>query len=469
MPCRLFLLAVLTVSLCACQKWLGIPPKGVLQPQTTEDYDDMLNDQALASWGATDALYLTDDTYLWPEQDPGSLGVNDKGGSAVGRMYTFQEGQYYTEAEADPYYEYAYHRIFIYNSVLDQVQQATVSPRFAPQQLYAEALASRAFEYLMLINLYAPHHQQASASSSYGVPLVLKADINAATPPRASVAAVYQQVEQDLRQALPNLPEDYPHQSPLRMTKVGAKAVLARCFLFQQRWQEALEMSSEIIKERPQLHDWTANTLVNPYGFIGRSDLPRCNENEEALLLRTCSYKYGLSTSSYFPEEVLKLFDQTNDQRYALCYSEDNFGDPLVDSNLRLYCSDLEVNTGLSTAEMYLIAAECHSRLGHAPEALALLDALRNHRIKGNTALSATTPEEALQLVLTERRREFYGNGAMRLIDLKRLAFDPATRKEITHKLPGGQSISVMPDDLRLVLPIVDKALQFNPDFKPRL
>ena len=97
-----------------------------------------------------------------------------------------------------------------------------------------------------------------------------------------------------------------------------------------------------------------------------------------------------------------------------------------------------------------------------------LLNQLRARRIKDVTPLAAGTAEEALRLVLEERRRELYNHSVERLIDIKRLAKDPATRVTVRHELPSGETIEVDGNDSRMILPIPPQVLNFNPGMKPR-
>ncbi|MFR4044050.1 MAG: RagB/SusD family nutrient uptake outer membrane protein [Odoribacter splanchnicus] len=57
------------------------------------------------------------------------------------------------------------------------------------------------------------------------------------------------------------------------------------------------------------------------------------------------------------------------------------------------------------------------------------MNKLRDNRIKNNVALTATDKDEALRIVLDERRQEFAFTGFHRLIDLKRLNYEDKFKK----------------------------------------
>src|SRR3546814_18218946 len=64
--------------------------------------------------------------------------------------------------------------------------------------------------------------------------------------------------------------------------------------------------------------------------------------------------------------------------------------------------------SGLATAEVYLIRAECYARTGNVAAAMEDVNTLLEKRWKAGTyfPFSAHTAEEALSLLLNERRTE---------------------------------------------------------------
>ena len=115
----------------------------------------------------------------------------------------------------------------------------------------------------------------------------------------------------------------------------------------------------------------------------------------------------------------------------------------------------------MSTPEIYLIAAECEARVGDVGRAMALVNKLRDNRIKNNTALTATDKDDALKKVLEERRRELAMSGMVRYIDLKRLNQEVRFTKSVTH-ITGDGTFRLEPNSPLYVLPIPAKVMRFN-------
>lgn len=461
----LVVLAVESLLFTGCERWLNIAPKGNLIPETVKDFSLILNGSDITKVSDGQALYLTDDVYLLPEGDMYGIDVQAYMGKPQGRMYTFAAEGYYAESDYCPYYDAAYSRVYIYNTIINYVLQAAGDDAQA-RQVRAEALCGRAMEYLLLINLFAPHYDPATAASTYGVPLMLTTDLEVTDIQKASVAEVYAQVEADLEEAVADLPATPAHGTALRFSRPAALAYMAKSAFLKGEWAAALKRCEEVLAVRNELHNWTEEEILDPLSLT--STFPKLIDNKENILLRYSDAYYGIGFTTYCPPSVLSLFDITNDMRYVLQFSDNMLGNPLSDPSLRFYIRPLGFNTGISTSDIYLMAAECKVRTGDVEGGIALINTLRDHRIKGNTPLPVGSQEEALRLVLEERRRELYNHSVERLIDIKRLSKDPSTRVVVRHELPGGAAVEIDGNDRRLVLPIPPKVLQFNPDMMPR-
>ena len=152
------------------------------------------------------------------------------------------------------------------------------------------------------------------------------------------------------------------------------------------------------------------------------------------------------------------------DQRRALFYADDTVNMGRTDYFYGETCYILYAyqNVGFSSVENMLIAAECEARVGSKDNAMSYVNKLRDNRIKNNVALTATDKDEALRIVLDERRREFAFTGFHRLIDLKRLNYEDKFKKTVTHTADG-ETFTLAPNDNRYIFPINQMILNYNP------
>jgi hypothetical protein len=106
---------------------------------------------------------------------------------------------------------------------------------------------------------------------------------------------------------------------------------------------------------------------------------------------------------------------------------------------------------GITTGEIYLIKAECEARVGNVAKAMSDLNALMIKRWNNQVPypeISANNSTEALNKVLTERRKELIYRG-LRWSDLRRFNLEGANTT-LTRVL-NNQTYSLPPNDPRWV------------------
>jgi starch-binding outer membrane protein, SusD/RagB family len=137
------------------------------------------------------------------------------------------------------YYEGIYRANLVVKALNDQGTNINASLK---KRLVAECKSLRALYYFMLVNYYG------------GVPLFTDPidPLNAASAklPRASATQVYDQVQKDLTDALPDLPTKsvvFAEDMKGRFTKGAAYALLAKCYLYQKKYTECITAANNVI------------------------------------------------------------------------------------------------------------------------------------------------------------------------------------------------------------------------------
>lgn len=467
---------ILTIFiLTGCESYLDVKPKGFTIPELLNDYVQLLNDQSLIRASPAYPDYISDHVRSGDRIDVNGAASFENLPSVKKRLYTFEHGAIFEDGQGDVYWETAYNHVFTYNVIINNVLTAKDGSETEKRRVWAEAKIGRAFEYLTLVNIYAKHYDPNSADGDLGVPLVLSEDINESYE-RVSVQRIYDLIEADLTEALPHLANNSSHKfQPLK--SVGF-AFLSRMYLYKGMYQEALENAIEALKLNSYLEDYNLYT-TKPQTTWGRICLktdidvpfPDARENEETVWGRLGTSSYGaLNAEVYASQDLIDVYGKdlpatALDKRYELffCQDEASFGAAVIRFPGRtLWAPYVDINTGFSTPELYLIAAECEARVGSKEEALKWIDNLRDMRIENNTALTAETNEAALRLVLEERQREMPYTVSTRVIDLKRLHVSGDLTKTIKHKLEE-QEFTMESSDKRLILPVPPKVLSLNP------
>ena len=149
-------------------------------------------------------------------------------------------------------YQHNYWTIGAANQVIQRVpaieMNATERDAFV-----AEAKFIRALSYFNLVTLFA------------NVPLITEPQVSGTLPPAATPEAIWAQIEQDLTEAIPDLPPSYDNENVGRATSWAAKALLGKAHLQQREWDLAAAQFADVIANGPY-------DLVEDYGDNFRAD-----------------------------------------------------------------------------------------------------------------------------------------------------------------------------------------------------
>lgn len=447
---RTLIYAAALMALAGCGRdYLDIKPKGKVIPSTYKDYRLLMNNtnDLAGSYGADE---MASDNVAYYEQQ----GL-DYLGTATYRIHTWQD-DVWMSTDNDGQWSNLYKQVYLANVVVEGMKAVTDGSEKERNQLVGEALVHRAFAYLSLVNLYAVHYDASSAASDKGVPLLLAPVIDARLN-RASVKAVYDQLLADLNQATSLL--GTTSTSAYEPTLAAAYALQARAYLLRGEYPEALKAAAKTLEIKNQLTDYN-KAVADP-----RNTFPQNRSNPETILMKTVSNSYAWFSLSKDLQAEFK--DSLIDLRYKILFTTTT--DPFK-GHLYYYGEFLSFDSrlvGPTVPEMYLVRAECNARLNNVAAAMQDLNLLRQTRIATAAYVPSTaaTAEEALRMVLSERRRELCFKG-QRLFDMKRLNKDPRFAKTVTHTY-NGQTFTLKPNDYRYVFPIAPKLMQLNPELEP--
>ncbi|MBO9661064.1 MAG: RagB/SusD family nutrient uptake outer membrane protein, partial [Chitinophagaceae bacterium] len=151
-------------------------------------------------------------------------------------------------------------------------------------------------------------------------------------------------------------------------------------------------------------------------------------------------------------------------------YTTDGANNPWPQFEGRAFIKDKITNDGLvigpTVPEVMLSKAEALARQGNASEAMNVVNALRKNRFMPAeyVPFTASTPADALNKVIEERRRELCGTG-LRWFDQKRLNKEAAFATTVTRRFDGAD-YTLLPNSNRYVYPIAKKYILLNPEIE---
>jgi len=439
----IFFSAVILLS--ACTEKLDIKPdQSLIVPETVADFQAMLDNVEtlnayMPSYGeaGADNYYITDARY-------NALSTN-------GERSTYTWGKdIFPVNDIALDWTYGYVRINYCNLVLEGLEQLTAGAgSMEYNHVKGAALFFRALSFYTLAGEFCKPYDSSTAVADPGLPLRTTSDIQTIYQ-RASLKATYEQVLSDLAAAA-NLLPDMP-AFKTRPSKAALYGLLARIHLSLKNYPEALGYVSKSLAIYRQLLDY--NTLDT------NSTLPFDRFNDEVLLFAKLSTTGLLRMSAMIVDSTLYKQYHDNDLRKSLFFRN---GMDNVKLFKGTYCGNsLQHFGGIAVDEMYIIRAECYARLGDAIRAMTDLNTLLRTRWKSGTYMdmTATDPDDALEKVLIERRKELLFRG-LRWVDLRRLNKDARFAKTLT-RIINGAVFQLPPDDPRYVYPIPEDEIRHS-------
>lgn len=341
-----------------------------------------------------------------------------------------------------------------------------------------QALVYRAYCHYQLVQTWADAYKSGGGNTQLGVPIKLD---NATDPiERATVEAVYTQINQDLDDAIVLL-QGYTRENKSHLNEAVAKGLKARVALTQGEWDVASQYASEA-REGYTLMDATTyekgfnDNLDTIDEFMWASHIYEDQTNYFGNLGGYLSRNYSSSSIRANPRSISNLlYDQISDtdvRKTLWDPTGEHEGLELV-SNAKKYPYTSQKFLAVSTsdsrmdvpmmraAEMYLIEAEALARDNQSGSAAQVLFDLVSTR-DDNYTLSTNTGDDLIEEIMVQRRIELWGEG-FRWLDLKRLNL-PLDRNGSNHKSSINNNLmEVSVGDNRWSWPIPQDEIDANP------
>jgi len=282
-------------------------------------------------------------------------------------------------------------------------------------QLLGEAYFVRALAYFDLARTWG------------GVQIVLQPTTSANALPkvgRSSLEDTYAQVVQDLRKAEELLPNE---TNRIRATKKTARALLARYYLYQKKWSEAINYASYIIDDQANY------ALVSPYRSFYANNTSNTKESVFELVYdinntnsQAGQWLAGINGGNAWIRPSQDVYDllvnpSIGGDRSSLVSKTSSSTDPnILIGNLYYRTDRTDPAFLIRTAELYLIRAEAlaqRNTVGDLAAGLADLNAVRS---RANIKTLEALPQDKLLLAIEQENRVEFAFENHRWYDLVR-------------------------------------------------
>jgi hypothetical protein len=344
----------------------------------------------------------------------------------------------------------AYALLFKANACLEGLKASTALNPEIKEQLCGEALFVRAVTYFYLVNLF----------GDIPYPTTTDYEKNSKLP-RIHVEEVYENIVADLLKSKSLLNSNYIGPERVRANKMVASAILARVYLYMNRWDAADAEASVLLGNTTQfsLEPNVTNEFLKDSSSAILQFKPKNegdNTHEAFLFIMESGPPLNVSLNPSLYNSM-----DSNDLR------KEHWIDSVSDGNQTWYFPTKYKeanNTGTSTeysivfriSEQYLIRAEARAQLGDLSGALQDLNMIRNRA--GLSDFEATTQGGILDAIFSERYHELFSEFGHRWFDMKRT--DRANSILAPIK-PGWKPTDIL-------LPLPESELSMNPNLNPQ-
>lgn len=416
--------------------------------QTTRDLQALLENDELMHLSDPNAAFRSADNYYLSYED--WVGMPEDDGK---NLYVWNKDNLFKIASVSNDWSGVYDKVYPGNLVLNQLKAIDRTPLNADtwDNLKGQALLYRGKSFLLGAFIWTLAYDPETAKTDLGLPLRLDPNFNKKSV-RSSVQETYDQIISDLTTAAGLLPVTPLHL--FRPSKPAAYAWLARTYLSMRRYDSALVYANRCLELRNTLMDYNNDESIDPsasYRFA--------RFNDEVIMGSAMgSFSKGFSSARVKIDTLLYRSYDSNDLRKSLFFRQNSNGSFRFAGS---YANDYSGFDGVATDEMYLIRAECLARAGKTMEAMDCLNTLLVKRWKTGTfkPFAAGTADEALDIILTERRKELVYRG-LRWSDIKRLNKEGANIT-LTRNL-NGEIYTLPPNDPRYALAIPERVIKLS-------
>ncbi|MCT4601012.1 MAG: RagB/SusD family nutrient uptake outer membrane protein [Marinifilaceae bacterium] len=425
-------LGIIFISLIfvSCDKYLDEMPSKTsnIEISTTEHLDMLLANYYDIAGEPNRAVVLSSDDY---EISVDLYNARPSYFRQTRLMWYLWDTKNLTLENSDSFFEKSYSKIFTANTVLENIDKVKGSKE-NKERLRAEAHFIRAYENWNLVNTYCLPYSQANMNT-LGLSHKTSTSYEQSME-RMSLKQTYDFIEEDLNEALKS--KNNSIDQCWRGNIYAIKGFMARFLLFKGDYTNALKYAEEVLAVKSDLVDYNTemsfgkNYKYNvkgkdvfvdvPSTYTQQFDLGDIFKWKEYIYMRYLSNDYEW----YIPSKsLLNMYDKQHDLRYKYHIVENfSYCRSLSETSAPGYVFFYEgkLPSGITTASLLLIKAECLARLGRINDAMNAINKLRAKRMTpGFEVLKASSKDDAIMKVLAERRREI--PFTMRWFDIRRL------------------------------------------------
>ena len=437
---KIILFAFASMALVCCKKsWMEEKsiktvdvPNTVKEFQALLDFSTTMNDaRPVKGEESADNYYVTN--AMWTGFSPYDRSI-----------YTWSKEIYVDITKDETSWNPPYKQVFYSNVVLDDIDNVAAGDvgNTSWNNVKGSAYFYRGDAFFNVAQIFTKPYSL-GFPDELGIPLRLEADPNVKSV-RAGLQQTYEQILSDLHTSVGYLPVIPLYKT--RPSKPAAYALLSRVYLVMQDYSKAFLYADSCLKLYDSLLDYNTLNAATQY--------PVPLFNKEVIFHATLSN--DLYAKTVIVDTTLYKSYAVNDLRQKIFFKTNTNGGMRFVGTYTGGTATTGVGiffAGIATDEVYLTRAECYARAGKITEAINDLNTVMIKRWKTGTFVpfTAATTNEAIKLVLEERRKETIFRG-LRWLDLRRLNSEGANI--VPTRVVDNQTYTLQPNSPRYALPL---------------
>jgi tetratricopeptide (TPR) repeat protein len=352
-----------------------------------------------------------------------------------------------------------YQPVYVANYCLELTKKIKedASNKLLWENVHGSALFYRSYYFLELLMTYTKAYDEVTSKKDLGIALRQTSDFNDPSV-RANLQDCYDLITTDLKTASGELPGLPAHVQ--RPSACAAYGLLARTYLLMNQFDSALKYANLSLSIKHDLIDYnmTPCSDCDITGSITSSSNVFKKYNSETVFYTEMNGNITThSASRALIDTTLYASYGDDDLRRSAFFTASNGYHKFKGS----YTRSSTFFTGITTAEMYLISAECYARLNDVDNAMEQLNTLLLNRISSGNFIPVTASDQAdaLNTILEERRKELIFRG-LRWSDIKR--YNEMGASITLHRIIDGVTYTLGPNANYYALPLPDDIIRIT-------
>ncbi|TLX26579.1 RagB/SusD family nutrient uptake outer membrane protein [Chryseobacterium indologenes] len=345
------------------------------------------------------------------------------------------------------YWTSAYKEVYMANAIIQGIDQSTGISAKDKSRIKGEALFIRSLIYYYLMQVFGDIPYTTSTDYTMNSSL-----------PKLALPELKSRIRDDLSLAVTLMDDAYRNTERIFPNKKAAQLLLAKVYISDQQWAQAETLLTDILASPLYSFEPDVTKVFLKSGSHILWQIKPKNANDPTQEIQSLYFVNAAPTRYALTGNLVNSFSATDKRKLNWMASV------TVGANIWYRADKYKNRTANATEysivyrieEAYLMMAEVQARQNKVGQALPYVNATRLRA--GLTTLSASiTPDNLLNEIILENRKEFFTEMGHRFLDLKQ----SGSLQELSLVKPNWKPYSVL-------WPIPQKELLLNPNLNPQ-